>query len=385
MKFLNYSYLLGIVCVLIFSSCNNKLNVNAPYKEIPSIYAVLCPQERLQMIRINKVFLGEGNANDMAKVADSVNYPAGALVVTLERFVNGVQAPAGPTGNKMVITFHDSIIQTNPGAFNTTQRVYVYNDTLFRSGQYVLKVKHADGSGTVFTARANAIDSVNTINNVAINFGQTYSPFLKPYYPVPPGSVPNNQTAIDAAYIDYSGQNKTYSPKFFPNEGALYSMTLRFHFFDSLFDGSKVYRYVDFPFGNQTIRDLRTVGPSKLFAFDFRGADLFNALGNSMAKMGLDNSNAIRGRKMYKLQAIAYSSTQEYADYLEFSAPSLSIAQTKPIYSNFDNRAAMGIFTFRTRHSIYKEMATGLVSEFSYNPKTCMFKFFTSGLSLAGC
>ena len=98
-------------CILFLTSCNNTLKVNAPYTEIPTIYAVLNPQEAIQMIRVNKVFLGEGNANEMAQVADSINYQAGDLAVTLERFVNGNQVAATPTSNKLTITFHDSIIQ----------------------------------------------------------------------------------------------------------------------------------------------------------------------------------------------------------------------------------------------------------------------------------
>jgi hypothetical protein len=82
--------------LLFFSSCKNELKVNAPYKEIPSIYAILNPTETEQMIRINKVFLGEGDANKMAKVSDSVNYAENELEVKLERFLDGkkVQASA---------------------------------------------------------------------------------------------------------------------------------------------------------------------------------------------------------------------------------------------------------------------------------------------------
>ena len=77
-----------LLTVVMFTTCRNDLELNAPYKEIPSIYAVINPSEPVHVIRINKVFLGEGDANAMAKVADSVNYPAGELTVTLRRFVN---------------------------------------------------------------------------------------------------------------------------------------------------------------------------------------------------------------------------------------------------------------------------------------------------------
>jgi len=366
MKIFNSPYLVIVFFVLVFASCKNKLNINAPYKEVPTIYAVLNPQETLQMIRVNKVFLGEGDANAMAQVADSINYQAGDLLITLERFVNGVQAEATPTGNKQVITFRDSVIQASPGAFNTTQRVYVSTDKLHVTGQYVLKVKNIKTSA-IFTARANALDSVKT----------GYTLFTPPYYPVDLATNPN---PLDPnIFPDFSSPNVTYSPKFYPNEAAIYSMQIRLHFYDSLLDNSKIYRYVDYNFGNKYIKDLRTFNFGKVFAFDFKGKDFMSGIAYSLSQMGL--SNNIKGRKMYKLQAFAFSSSQEYADYLQFTAPSLSIAQSKPIYSNFDNRDAMGIFTFRTRHSIYKEMASPFISDFGINPIMCKYHFYTADLS----
>src|SRR5690606_31684114 len=109
----------------VLLSCKNELKLNAPYKEMPSIYAVLCPQEEVQVIRINKVFLGEGDANVMAKVHDSVNYPAGELEVSLTRFENGAQVAASPDGSMEIVFRDDSIVHTSDGAFNRNQRVYV--------------------------------------------------------------------------------------------------------------------------------------------------------------------------------------------------------------------------------------------------------------------
>jgi hypothetical protein len=73
MKLLKNSFLIVLVA-LTFSACKNDVNLNAPYKEVPTIYAVLNPNEDVQMIRVNKVFLSETDANEVAKIADSVNY-----------------------------------------------------------------------------------------------------------------------------------------------------------------------------------------------------------------------------------------------------------------------------------------------------------------------
>src|SRR5260221_243199 len=110
----NRTIFLLLLIALITGSCKNDLKLNAPYKEIPSIYAVLNPGEKTQIIRINKVFLGEGDANQMAQLADSINYPEGELDVTLTH-----------SGGGAAITFTDSIVKTAEGAFNSKQRVYV--------------------------------------------------------------------------------------------------------------------------------------------------------------------------------------------------------------------------------------------------------------------
>src|SRR5436190_4337103 len=117
-KLLLVFYLITIA----FAGCKNDLEINAPYKEMPSVYALISPNEKTHVIRINKVFLGEGDANVMAKVADSINYPQGELEVSLSRFINDVQVNASP--NKRIVYFTDeNTVTAEEGAFNTSQRV----------------------------------------------------------------------------------------------------------------------------------------------------------------------------------------------------------------------------------------------------------------------
>src|ERR1700761_3566888 len=121
----NHSRIFLCLLGLVFFSCKNDIQLNAPYKEYPSIYAVLNAYETVQMIRINKVFLGVGDANQMAKVADSVNYQPGELTVTLTRTLNDYTVAAGYsrdasghfTISENTVTFRDSVVQTVPGAF----------------------------------------------------------------------------------------------------------------------------------------------------------------------------------------------------------------------------------------------------------------------------
>ena len=353
-----------LLLAFVFSACKNDLKLNAPYKEFPSIYAVLNPQDRIQMIRINKVFLGEGDANEMARISDSINYKPGELTVSLKH----------ATGSTII--FRDSVIRANEGAFNPEQRVYVTSEKLKVSGEYVLTVKN-NNTGNVFTAKANSIDSISGRQNS--------QPFTPQYYPYAAGTSPQS-----ADYVDYSAQNTTKSIAFSPivtsnpaKDPKLYQVIVRFHFYEFYNDGNTVTRYVDYVTTNQEPKDAKSIAGFKLLSTEFKGRDIFGALGVNLSRMNLTTD--LRGRKMYKIQFFAYASTQEYLDYLQFAAPSLNISQSKPLYSNFENRAAIGIFTFRSRCSVMKEMSTIFINEFSSNPNTCQYKFLTADDVYRGC
>lgn len=370
-----------VLSFFAFISCKNDLKLNAPYKEVPSVYAVLNPQDRIQIIRVNKVFLGVGNANVMAQVADSINYPAGELTITLNRFVNDNQVNAAP--GKLTITCRDSMVQASSGAFNSNQRVYVFSDDLHQgtrgqsnyhvSGDYVLTIKN-NRTGNVFTSKATAIDSISG--------NQGIKPLtIAPLYPYPAGTIPSE-------YVDYAANNGTV--RFVPNEAQLYQLIIRMHFYDSLRNTSipskKIYNYIDYTFGNKNLQDVQNLGIASYIVFSFRPTDVFGSAGVSLSHLNLNNDPLyLYGRKMYKIQFFIYSTTQDYSDYLQFISPSLSISQIKPLYSNFENQAALGIFTFRARCVLTKEMSTGFVSEFAYNSNTCSYRFFTSAFQLPGC
>lgn len=354
--------------VIIFASCKNDLELNAPYKEIPSIYAVLDPSEPVQTIRINKVFLGEGDANAMAKVADSINYPAGELEVTLERF--------DAKGNKLkpsykydgTLTFTETVVEAQPGSFNTNQKVYVLDDSLFYSGQYRLTVRNKK-TGNVFTAKANSISKI-------VPFSAQMS--QGPYYPYPITPAPPPEK-----YIDYSVDNPKipYDIKYFTNDSAfMYQLLLRYCFKEDLFNETRL-TYVDYNAGTRISRDAQKFSNQTFLQHTFNGAGINASLGSTLSKF----DNTIRGRKVEYLEYIVYCTSREYYDYLEYVKPSLSLNQNKPLYSNFDNSAALGIFTFRTHVGFKKQLANAYINAMAVSPSLCRYKLFDQYGTVPGC
>ncbi len=245
------------------------------------------------------------------------------------------------------------------------------SDRLYSSGIYKLTIKN-NATGNIFTSSTAAIDSVPLTG---------LPPFASPFYP-----VPYSTSNPPSYYIDYSNVNTTnpYIVRTKPaNGGFIHDLTIRLHYYDSIGGVGKKFKYLDYVFSPQQLNEQVPFSNTLYFNFSFRASSLFLEYGNMLAKR--TNPSGFVGRKAYKIDFISYATTKDYYEYLQFAAPSLSFAQEKVLYSNFDNRAALGLFTFRTRCLISKEMATSFVSEFATNKYTCNFTFFDAALNKPGC
>lgn len=341
---------------MFFSSCKNDLKLNAPYKEYPSIYAVLDPFEKIHMIRVNKVFLGEGNANAMAKVADSINYKQDEITVSIKH-----------SSNSQAIIFRDSMVTTSEGSFNTNQRIYVSSEKLDTTGWYTLTVKNTH-TGNVFTATASVIPRIDA--------KATSGLLAAPYFPLDP--------AVTSGRVNFSAQSPTLSvggTYFLPVPNAkIYQMTIRSHFYNDLNGVDRSYDYVDFDFND--IKTTRSLSGTSYMFTNLKSGDYFTHIAQALSKKNLP---AVQGRKMYLIEVFAWAGSQEYVDYMEYVKPSFGINQNKPLYSNFKDKAALGLFTFRSTLSVLKELDPVFISSFSTNANTCQYKFYNVNNVVSGC
>ncbi len=74
--FLSFSLLAALIG---FNACSTDVELYADYKDIPVIYGLLNATEDTNFVRINRAFSGSNenpiNANQVALIADSCNYP----------------------------------------------------------------------------------------------------------------------------------------------------------------------------------------------------------------------------------------------------------------------------------------------------------------------
>src|ERR1700758_2085088 len=136
-------FIILIICSF-FDGCSNKLNLLAPYKESVSVYGLLNQSDAIHYLRIERVFLGAGDAYSFAQNQDSVYFKSGELSVYLERWNKStgqqvsVDVPANPAHMQIVLS--DTIIQLTTGTFNTNARVYKTNHNLYDDTSCVYKL-----------------------------------------------------------------------------------------------------------------------------------------------------------------------------------------------------------------------------------------------------
>ncbi|MBS1638152.1 MAG: hypothetical protein JST26_19725 [Bacteroidetes bacterium] len=355
---LKHSVLSILLSGLAFVSCKNDLKVLAPYKESVSVYGFLNANDTIQQIRINKVFLGEGDATVMAQNSDSINFPAGALTVTLERYKNGQKLAASATTSATSIVLTETVVATAPGPFSTTQRLYITKEKLFNSGDYKMTIK-INSSGKEFTSTATILDSVKATSTKPLT--------LSPVHPFPVGTTPQS------AYIDYSNTTVKQKIKFYSIPNArLYNVVMRFHYRDTLLDGSVNSKYADYTF--PTVKSDGLAGNENL-EVDFDASDFYANLANMIN--AAPPVNNLRNRAADYLEYIVYAGSQDLSDFLQVNAPSTTIAQDKPYYTNISN-GGVGIFATRSRFSIGKDLANIFIDQLALNHYTCPLKFCNS-------
>lgn len=117
--YMKFHYLFFLF-IILFSSCETDFDVNAQWEEVTIVYGLIDPNIEDQLIKINKAFLGEGDALQMASIADSSNYNPSDLLVRIHRIR---QQAFNQYDTISSVTLNDTILDKDDGLFSTDNNI----------------------------------------------------------------------------------------------------------------------------------------------------------------------------------------------------------------------------------------------------------------------
>lgn len=107
--------LLFAVCCLLIVSCNVEFSPNAQWRDIPSVYCVLDPEEDTVWVRVQRCYLGDDTLYNYSTIADSTNYPEGSIRVKLLAWEGQRGTHNSLTATNRLVDSWDLIYKELPG------------------------------------------------------------------------------------------------------------------------------------------------------------------------------------------------------------------------------------------------------------------------------
>lgn len=340
-KFLFFS----LAASILFSACSTEIDVNGDWKETMIVYGLLDQSQAKQYIKINKAFLGNGNAYEDAQIKDSVQF-VNALSVKLIKVSDGTVYNLSP----------DNSIPKDAGTFygpDQTNAIYSAAIPLVTSSAYKLVVKNNE-SGQEVTSQTELINHFD---------------FTAP-----------NPSTLQFSIINSFSQAFRFKVEWNTSKNArLYQLKIRFNYIDSTTSGN-IAQYIDWVFPIQTTERLD--GSEKL-SVDFRGQDYLQFIGNKLCNGCSTPSNLI-ARRATNTELLVSAGSDDLNTYMQVNAPSTGIIQDKPEFTNINN--GLGLFTSRyNRAAFSKPLATTTLDSLACGQYTKNLKFLNSAGILPAC
>ncbi len=309
-------FILFIIALIGLSACDNTLDILDEYDDFPVVYGLLNRNDSAHFVRIQKGFLGEGNALLMAQYSDTIYYDTVKVEIHVYERVNKIAK------DTMLLRPNYGFIK-NEGLF-TDEKHIVYQlykqirepngnisyDPFFPlkdDADYTLEIKNKV-SGKTTTAKTQLVETISQLN----------------LFP---------STKVNLA-SDFPFNVKISSAK----NGKVYGLVMRFKYREiNISTGNGVNKYVDYSLPN--ITSLNTNG-SQILNFLLDGQVIFRYLGENIKKDPLVH----RPISYVAADYIFTVGSEDLYNYIQVNAPGNTVNYI-PEYTNLSN--GKGIFTSR--------------------------------------
>ena len=295
-----------VIIGFLLSCCSTDLDVTGDYKETMVVYGLLDQSQGKQYIKVNKAFLGKGDALLFAKLRDSVQF-ANSLDVKLKRFSDGHEVNLLP----------DNSIPKKEGAFfsgDQSNVIYSFASTgsnaLTINSEYVLSITHKE-TGNQVSAKTSLI--------------QDFS-FTKP----------TNGTTTSFIFTTPNLNTRLFVEWTSSKNARLYQLIVRLNYKDSTTNGT-FNKQLDWIFPQHKTASL---SGGEVFGNDFSRLEYLSFIGKN-----LSDYTGLIARKALNVHLLVVAGGEDLNTFIEVNKPSTGLVQERPIYTNISN--GYGIFSSR--------------------------------------
>ena len=300
-----------------FSSCSTEFNPNDEWEETMLVYGILDQDSDTTWIRVQKCFLGEGNAYNYAQIMDSSNYDPDELEVKIVEWYaekkNGVLSKTALTGKEIVFKYTELTTKPSGDFYSPTQPIYCARTKgkLYPERIYVLEIRNLKTGKFVTSETALIGDGIMVKHPV--NFFQFKD-----------GNA-SNRSALVKWSIDYEKRARVFQP-----------MVRFFYYEQTPADDSMMVKYVDIE-GNV----YRNTNNSSVMQGSFSRTTFGAELKNKLGQPGEGVLRAVAD----SVHIYIFAANEDIATYMAASIPPNTIAQERPTYGNIEG--GLGIFGSR--------------------------------------
>lgn len=297
-------------CFLI-ASCNDELKVNADWKDVSIIYGVLDKTEDTNYVRIHRGYLGNEGITGGKDDPDSLYYDV--LNVVIEEYRNGNFVNSHTLAK-------DESLKLDTGFFTTAEyHTYRFDHQIVDGNEYRLIVDKEEDN----------LDPVYASTPIVGDFT-----FIKP----------QNNPNVKLKYAPRGQEMEWY----YATDGRLYQPVIRFHYveLDKFNFSDSVHKYVDYSLPARSADNLNGDGRFEYFIdLDSYYTFLYLAIG--------ENDDVIR---FYRgSDYLVYAAADDLATYMSVNAPSNSIVQDKPQFTNITGGDGSNAGIFSSTNILLRE------------------------------
>ena len=345
-------YLILSVFAIVFTACETDFDVNAEWEETTVVFGLLDASKDIQFIKINKAFLGDADAYNMASISDSFNYNSEDIIVTLHKLnSNGDTILFGEWPKTLRDTIIDKAILIDNGdaiypIFATDNNIIYFLKTpgglnAYQSYKnpyiYVLTVENIK-SGNIISSNTSLIGDFefDDFTGLTGSIGNPGPPVSFPFY----NFVNGENVGIKQFYWQDYNDDQAFN----------YQFCLKFNYKED--DGDTL-----------TLLWQKPLLDNAVLTLAITGNGFFNFLKNNLKNNGSE-------REFLSIEIEMTVGSQDLDTYRLINEEITGIVQQRPLFTNINN----GIGLFSSRNSI-------LISDLGLNPETLDYLKSSDGLN----